>query len=393
MSSATDTRNGHLPAGLGRPALAPQEPAVLSQLAGHLELLRAFAGTVLRYLLLVLPTARSELAHWEKLAAEIPSPGLRSAALDSLEKRGNIEGAALFATLAPAAHRPATIRALVAFQSAYNYLDTLSEQPCENPRANADQLHHALLGAIDKSAGHRDYYAHSPETDDGGYLHALLDACREATTALPSFQPIATVARAATARIVDFQTLNVGGGRGRERAMGCWAADVTPPGSGLEWWETAASCGSSLSVHALIALAATPGMNAGEARLLDRAYFPWAGSLHSLLDSLVDREEDRDHGAPCLLDLYGSRGYAAVRLSILAARSLRAAKALEKGPRHRVILTAMCSYYLSAPECDTAESRAIDRALTRVLGLPLSVAVLMFRARRAANQFFGHAYT
>jgi hypothetical protein len=47
-----------------------------------------------------------------------------------------------------------------------------------------------------------------------------------------------------------------------------------------------------------------------------------------------------------------------------------------------VIVTAMCSYYLSAPECDTVEAQIITRALTRALGLPLNLAIAMFRARR-----------
>lgn len=46
--------------------------------------------------------------------------------------RGNIEGAALFDALAPAGRRARTIRALVAFQTAYNYFDALSGLPSED---------------------------------------------------------------------------------------------------------------------------------------------------------------------------------------------------------------------------------------------------------------------
>jgi hypothetical protein len=49
---------------------------------------------------------------------------------------------------------------------------------------------------------------------------------------------------------------------------------------------------------------------------------------------------------------------------------------------HQVILVAMCSYYLSAPQCHTAEAHTITRALARALGVPLDVAILLFRARR-----------
>ena len=77
----------------------------------------------------MLPQVRHELAHWRRRAEQIPNAQLRHSAQLALAERGNIEGAALFATLAPAANRGATVRpAPVAFQSAYNYLDALSEQ-------------------------------------------------------------------------------------------------------------------------------------------------------------------------------------------------------------------------------------------------------------------------
>ena len=60
---------------------------------------------------------------------------------------------------------------------------------------------------------------------------------------------------------------------------------------------------------------------------------------------------------------------------------------------HRVIATAMCSYYLSAPECDTAEAQAVTSALIRALGLPLSGAIVMFRARRLFRGATHRPYT
>jgi hypothetical protein len=55
-------------------------------------------------------------------------------------------------------------------------------------------------------------------------------------------------------------------------------------------------------------------------------------------------------------------------------------------------MTAMCSYYLSAPECDTAEAKLITRALSRALGLQLSVAIAILRARRLAATLTGNPY-
>ena len=220
MSTATHTNNGHAPPRAAVGAIsAEQSPRALAAAVKHLELPCAFADTVLRYLLLVLPAVRGELAHWRTRAAEIPNRQLRETARRALCKRGNIEGAALFATLAPAPQRRRTVRAIVAFQSAYNYLDALGELPSADPQANGDQLHQALLTALHPGAAHPDYHAHNPDREDGGYLTEILDTCADAVAALPSFAALAPTARGAAARIVDFQALNLSESQGGHDAL------------------------------------------------------------------------------------------------------------------------------------------------------------------------------
>jgi tetraprenyl-beta-curcumene synthase len=389
MIAIVQRRNGHaahaiLPPGLGRRGASRSAAASV-----RFELPRAFVQTALCYLTSVLPPARRETGDWRALAAEIPDSELRRVAERSLEKRGNIEGAALFAVLAPPAQRMATIRALVAFQTAYNYLDALSELPSADPAANADQLHQALLCALTPGAPHADYYAEHSSSGDGGYLRGLVDVCRSASSSLPSFEVVAPHARSAAARIRDFQTLNAE--PDDFRAMRNWAKEHEPNRYGLEWWEAAAACGSSLSVHALISGAAA-GVDPSTVRRIEELYFRRAGALHSLMDSLVDRREDEDAGLVCLLDHYGSSGHAAARLRSLAERTIQATAGLPRRQHHRAIVTAMCSYYLSAPECGGAEAAAVREALTRTLGPTLTAAVLIFRARRGANRLLGRIY-
>jgi tetraprenyl-beta-curcumene synthase len=371
------------------------EPELHGGLTAHRDLALAFAATVGRYLIGVLPSVRSELEHWRSRAEQIPNAKLRHHALLALAKQGNIEGAALFATLAPAAHRHHTVRALVAYQSAYNYLDALSELPSRDPVLNAEQLHQALLAALDRGgteSPHPDYYAHNPDSGDGGYLRATVDACRHGLSCLPSLDAVAPTARAAAARIVNFQALNLNEAQGGHDALAAWATEETPAGSGLHWWETAAGAGSSLSVHALIAAAADPYVDSSDARAIGRAYFPAIGALHSLLDSLVDRAEDHERGQASLLDYYPSPGAAATRLGALAGRAHRATERLPDRHAQRVIVTAMCSYYLSAPECDTAQGRSVRRALTDALGMPLTVALAMFAVKRRAGSLTDREY-
>jgi tetraprenyl-beta-curcumene synthase len=367
-------------------------PAARSTRPADSRLGLAFAHTATRHLLLVLPSVTRELAQWRAAAESIPNPELRRLALGSLAKRGNIEGAALLAALAPPAQRRRAVRALVAYQTAYNYLDALAEQPSEDPRANNRRLHEALLYPFLPDGAHPDYYAQSPQRGDGGYLASCVEVARTALAALPSYRLLAGTGLAAARRIVDFQSLNLNERQGGHADLRSWAAAATPPGSGLQWWETAAAAGSSLAVHALIAAAANPALRPGDVTAIDNAYFPWAGALHSLLDSLVDRGEDQRDAQSSLLDYYDSPTQAANRLASLAQGAARRVALLPDPDTHRVIVTAMCSYYLSAPECDPADSRTIASALIDVLGAPLTLAVLMFRSRRAVSTLRHRVY-
>jgi len=350
--------------------------------AGSQQFAGVFVATIRRYLLEILPQVDRELAWWQAGVAEIPSAQLRRSAREALGKRGNVEGAALFATLAPARHRRSVTRALVAFQMAYNYVDALSELPSEDPIANGERLHQALLAALAPGTVRLDYYAHNPLGADGGYLRSLLDAGADAFARLPSHRLAAGAAQAATGRIVYFQALNLAEPQGGHAALRRWAGQAHPSHGSLQWWETAAAAGSSLAVHALIAAAAYPQLRPGEVLAIDEAYFPAIGALHSLLDSLVDRREDSDGGRRCLLDYYDSSESAAARLGDLAARACAAAGRLPSPHAHRVIVTAMASYYLSDPACRTPEGRAVARAVERACGAPLRLATLMFASRR-----------
>ncbi len=366
-------------------ARRPADLAARSALGSRL----ALGATVARYLAGVLGPVGRELAHWRERAREIPDPALAANARASLSKRGNIEGAALFAVLAPAAGRRETLRALVAFQTAYNYLDTLCEQPSADPVANGRELHRALLVALDPAAGHRDYYALHPQREDGGFLAALVDACRTALAALPSHAAVAAGATAAAERIVSFQSLNLTERQGGQEALERWARLQTPHGSGLDWWQTAGAGGSSLAVHALIATAARPHVTWRDVAAIEAAYFPWICALHSLLDSLVDVAEDERAGQHSLLGYHASSQQAAFAMEVLARRAGEAVDALLDERQHRVLLTAMAGHYLSSPEARMPYARAITASVADAVGPPLGPVLVLFKARGALARLAG----
>jgi tetraprenyl-beta-curcumene synthase len=371
---------------------------------GRLALGVSFVAAARRYWLGVFPRVCLERRRRRARALRISNPLLRHVALDAQRKWGNVEGAAAFAAFVPSRHRVAAARAMTCFQAAYNYLDMLGEQPCADPAANGRSLHGALLVALDPDARHLDYYEHCPQHEDGGYLREILDSCRAALATLPSYPQLAPAALRAAERIVEFQSCNTGELQGDLAALERWARRVTPPGEDLRWWETAAAGGSSLGVYALIALAAdtdswtsdcssaitgadvragTDGSAATHRAIevLDEAYFPWIGALHSLLDNLIDVAEDRATGQHNLIGLYASSQEAAERIGLLAERSLEAARAQRDAGAHTLVLAAMASFYLSTPEAATPAALPLSRAVLAALDGPADLALLVFRAR------------
>jgi tetraprenyl-beta-curcumene synthase len=346
-----------------------------------------FISAAQRYWLDVFPRVQGEQRRWSHHAAAIPDPALRRAALEAQQrKRRNPEGAAAFATLAPARQRPALIQALVAFQTMYDYVDTVSEHPEAASPANARQLHYALLNALDRQAPEPDYYALAPARDDNGYLRDLVAACRHACASLPAYPTVTDHVGRFAQFIVAYQGI-IGAGPTRIDTTADWAHQYAGAHPELRWWEIAAAAGSSLPVLALLAAAADPATRACDAAAIERAYFPWIAALHTLLDSLIDQTEDALAGHHSLVSHYASEREAADRLSELTQRSVQLARGLPRGKHHEAILSAMASYYLADPEASRPQARQARQAVLTALGGPTAPALLIFRIRRLATSF------
>jgi tetraprenyl-beta-curcumene synthase len=347
---------------------------------------RVFVGAARRYWLSVFPAMRQERRHWLERASEIPDPVLRGLALEAQSrKRGNIEGAAAFAAFVHPESRSLVVRALVAFQTAYDYADVLSEQPSRDPSANGHRLHQALLVALNPRVPHIDYYKHHARHEDAGYFYELVDACRFALRALRSYSAVAEQALNAASRIASYQRLNLSELCGGHAALARWARAETPRGADLRWWETAASAGSSLAIFALIAAAAGPRVRSAEAAAMGNAYFPWVGALHTLLDSLVDRREDAAAGQRSLLDYYASPQEAAARLGLLAAESLNRIRTLPGSRQHMLLLAGMASYYLSTPEAARPDAMLTASSVLKTIGGLAAPTMFVMGARRVAS--------
>jgi tetraprenyl-beta-curcumene synthase len=306
-----------------------------------------FACAAYCYWFAVFPRVAREVGRRRALALRIPDPTLRRLALEALDrKRGNLEGAAVFASLVPRKSRSPVVRALVSAQVTCDYLDLLSEQPNQDPVANGYRLHDALIVATSPGRAHSDYYQHHERGDDGGYLRALVESIREGISSLPLLSLIAEPMRRAVERIAAYQAFNHGDIAGSYVPFERWACSETSPATGLSWWETGAGAGSTLTLLVLIAAAADPNTSPSDVPAIESAYFPWIGALHSLLDSLVDHDEDLATGERGLIDCYFSPAETATRMRVIAREALRRAVALPSGRHHALILAAMSSFYI-----------------------------------------------
>ncbi len=353
----------------------------------RLSLAIAFVKAAAHYWLGIYPRTRREANSWHIRAGAIPDQALRDLAFEAHRvKRGNIDGSTAFAILAPRSQRAKVVRAQVAFQSIYDFVDTLSEQANPHPIANSRRLHQALLTALDPDSAQPNYFAQQPGLRDGGYLEEIVDTCRAAVRALPSQLAASDPSRRITKRIVAYQSLNMSESNGGHRYLARWAQKATPPGSGLRWWETAASAGSSLGLFALIAAAARSDLTREEGLAIEAAYWPWIGALHSLLDSLIDAPEDAAAGQRNLLDYYASPEEAAERLTMLARRALAATSSLTGAREHTLILAGMTSFYLTAPEADSPTARLASAGILETLNAAARPSMAVFSLHRRLSR-------
>lgn len=298
----------------------------------------ALARTLASYWLTVFPRARRELARWTDAARAIPDAEARTLALATIEQeRGLAEGAAIFATVVPRRRRGALVPLLVAWQAAYDYLDTLGEQPSGDAASYG-----ALTAALGTGTANGD-------PRDGGYLAGLIARCRTAADSLPAFDRVRPVALRAARRCIEAQTATHAVALRGNAELRTWAA-TQPEADGYLWWEVAAGAISSLAVHAVLATAAQPRTTREVADAVDAAYFPSICALSTLLDSAVDTDDDAGTANHRCLAYYDDPAHTLERLAAITRIAERAARTLPAGRRHAVILAGMTAYYAAAAD-------------------------------------------
>lgn len=308
------------------------------------------------------------MARWRALAQRIPDASLRADALRAIDrKRGNIEGAVLFATL-PSRRSDALLRLLVAYEIMADYLDCTTERAAACGTANGVQLHLALVDAVDPDAAPRDYYVHHPWRHDGGYLAALVSACGRHCAQLPSFRVVRRALHA-VASLTEVLTYNhVLDARARDEALARWVQARFAGGEQLAWWEWSGGASAWLTVLALMAVAADAHALDEDVQSVVRAYLPWVSLVGTMLDSYSDQAEDRRNGDHSYIGHYQSDEEAVCRVRELIRRARSELAALKHGARHEVLIASMIAMYLSKDSARGPLRRDTTRSLAQAGG-------------------------
>lgn len=326
----------------------------------------ALFTTGITYWLTIAPTARSEIRRWKRHALSIPDPMLRRHALVKLSNESlNPEAAAFFAVLAPKTNRLKLVRSIVAYQAMYDYLDAVNEEPTLSSLRYGLQLHSALLDTVQLRRASDADYTPDPHHDDGGYLNALINACREGLDSFPSRVALTPALVVAAQRCGEAQARNHAVSLEGYHQLIDWSEKQSPCNSGYQWWEIAAAGISCLAIHALFAAAATPKITPREAQSIDTAYFPPICAISALLDSLIDLPYDSNTINHSFASHYATNSHAAERYAAIVSDADEQLSRLRHARRHRIILAGIVGYYLSAPE---AHNKFAHTVTTRAIG-------------------------
>ncbi len=320
-----------------------------------------------RFLTRVVPPAAALLASLRTGAEAIPDDRLRAEALASIDgKAFHVAGAAILATFLPAEAAAQYIAIVTPLETIYDYLDNLCDRHPDVPPEAYPRLHRAIADALDPGAGPQEYYALGPPGDDGGYLRTLVARTQEALRDAPHLDRLLPHFADAASFYGDLQTFKHLPNGTREIACVEWYERNRDRFAMLDWHEFACASGSNMHVFAALyeAFSGRPEEISGAYD----AYFPFVAALHILLDSFIDRDEDREHDDLNFAVVYPNPAALRARFRFMTAAAHTRIARLTDRRRHAFVLRVMTLFYLSHPKIASGGLEREARSLLRANG-------------------------
>lgn len=295
----------------------------------------------------VRPIVTQSVEALQRQAALIPDANLRGQALSSLvEKRFHCEGGGVFGgpSRDPAGR---LLQFLVPYQTLCDYLDTVTDRgPSQDPD-NLRLLHQSLLDAVVPGAPLQDYYRLHPDKADGGYAKSLVQTCQTVLASIPDYPLVQDQMTRLVGLYVDLQVFKHGPAALRVPLLTQWYEAHHRPEWDLRWYEFAAAAGSTLGLFALLTAVLEAAPTPALIERLYHLYFPWIGSLHILLDYLIDQREDALGGDLNFVSFYASGREATDRIRRIYRKALEQSRGLSDAAFHRYVARGLLGFYLS----------------------------------------------
>lgn len=307
----------------------------------------SFISLTTKMILKVQPLTHFYLRQWKERAGRIPDPELRKQALASIAtKMFHCEGGALYGLLA-GLHYKEAIAFIVAYQTISDYLDNLCDRSTSQDPDDFRALHESMLQALLPDTPLSDHYRFRRERDDGGYLIALIQACRKVLSGLPDDHLGATALEELARFYVDLQVHKHVQEEERLPRLQAWfeghAKDLPP----MAWYEFAACTGSTLGIFCIVSQLFNPSTSAVLISQMKNVYFPWVQGLHILLDYLIDQEEDRGGQDLNFCSYYENKEKMTERIGYFYHKAQTSVACLPDAKFHRLITRGLLSIYLA----------------------------------------------
>jgi hypothetical protein len=371
-----------------RLAAAPSSaarPLIERRLAARAGVALALANA--RYWSRVAPLVRRQLRRWERRAQAIEDPAMRALALAKLrEESFNAEVAATLATLAPRAYRERVVEAIVALEILFDLLDGLTESPSTEAPGEGARLFTALTDAVSPEiVPRREHDGGRSRAGEGDYLEELSVTVRRAVAGLPATSILAEPMRASAARAAAAQLQIHAASLVGDQQLADWAK-LHAAGTSLQWREFLAGAASSvLVVHALIVAASDRRTTREQGLQLERIYLSIA-VLPTILDSLIDHEQDARGGRPGYARHYEDPALLAARLASVIRGAVRHADGAPNGPHHVMTLVGVVAYYASAATANSNVARPVTGRITSQLRPLIKPTLAVMRTWRVAKR-------
>lgn len=330
--------------------------------AYSVRLLHRFIGDVF-------PLVNRELDSWRQYAVRHSCPELQAQALASIrDKKFHCQGGSVY-SLYPGVAIPDFVRLVVALQTISDYLDNLCDRAGITDEQAFRQLHLAMTCALDPAVPLPDFYQYYPFKDDGGYLAALVDTCRQQVGKLPAYELVKPEVLRLAELYSELQTYKHIDNSLRETKMARWIHRYSDSYPGITDWEFAAATGSTLGMFILCAAAATPSLTAAEAVRISKAYFPWISGFHILLDYFIDAAEDEKNGDLNFVSYYETEQQKLSRLTHFGQQALKQAAILPHPAFTRTVVQGLFALYLSDPKTKLPDQQNIKQSLLHTGGV------------------------